>query len=229
MKAILLAAGLGTRLRPLTNSIPKCLVPIKGVPLLQLWLDKLTTLGVTEVLINTHYFHEQVVQFIESYKTNLTIRLVYEEQLLGTGGTLIQNASFWADYDTLVIHADNYCEDSLTDFVHSHSKRPKNCCTSLLLFRTSQPKSCGVVTLDEQSIITSFHEKVENPPSNLASGALFLFDKSVYETYFQTYRKGTFIDLSADVIPNMINCMNGYETKLTYLDIGTLEQYNKVK
>ena len=64
MKAILLAAGFGTRLRPLTNNIPKCLVPIKGKALLEIWLDKLSDVGVKDFLINTHYLPEKVESFI---------------------------------------------------------------------------------------------------------------------------------------------------------------------
>ena len=72
MKAILLAAGFGTRLRPLTNNIPKCLVPIKGKPLLEIWLDKLSDVGVKDFLINTHYLYDKVESFIKKskYKNN---------------------------------------------------------------------------------------------------------------------------------------------------------------
>ena len=63
MRAILLAAGYGTRLRPLTNKIPKCLVSIKGKPLLQIWLEQLTAAGIGPFLINTHYLADQVVDF----------------------------------------------------------------------------------------------------------------------------------------------------------------------
>ena len=63
MKVILLAAGFGTRLRPITNEIPKCLVPIKGKPLLQIWLENLTKAGLNSFLINTHYLHLEVQKF----------------------------------------------------------------------------------------------------------------------------------------------------------------------
>jgi len=65
MRALLLAAGLGTRLRPLTDTVPKCLVPIKGQPLLGIWLDRLSKAGIGPFLINTHYLAEQVADFIK--------------------------------------------------------------------------------------------------------------------------------------------------------------------
>ena len=123
MKAILLAAGFGTRLRPLTNNIPKCLVPINGKPLLEIWLDKLTNIGIKEFLINTHYLSEKVVDFINQSRYKNNCKVVYEKKLLGTAGTLLSNLSF-IENECILIHADNYCEDHLTDFVKSHRLRP---------------------------------------------------------------------------------------------------------
>ncbi len=79
MKALLLAAGLGTRLRPITNIIPKCLVPINGKPLLEIWLETLTKAGVKEFLINTHYLHEKVEAFVYDSKYKNVVTLVYEK------------------------------------------------------------------------------------------------------------------------------------------------------
>ena len=70
MKAFLLAAGEGRRLRPLTDSIPKCLVPVAGTPLIGLWLRLLELHGVSDVLINVHHFHEQVVDFLGSFSSS---------------------------------------------------------------------------------------------------------------------------------------------------------------
>ena len=94
MRAILLAAGLGTRLRPITDTIPKCLVPINGKPLIDYWLEQLTKAGIEKFLINTHYLHEQVESYIEQSKFAGMVDLVYEEELLLTGGTVIANKDF---------------------------------------------------------------------------------------------------------------------------------------
>jgi mannose-1-phosphate guanylyltransferase len=95
MKALLLAAGLGTRLRPITEKIPKCLVPINGVPLLDIWLEKLSNIGIEEFLINTHYLHQDVENFISKNKYKKKIKTTFEEKLLGTAGTLIKNKDFF--------------------------------------------------------------------------------------------------------------------------------------
>ena len=83
-RALLLAAGYGTRLRPLTLDIPKCLVPVGGVPLLEHWLQKLENAGCESVLINTHYLSNKA-DFVQAREhSNMTIELVYEPELLGT-------------------------------------------------------------------------------------------------------------------------------------------------
>ena len=84
MKAFLLAAGLGTRLRPLTDSVPKCLLPINGKPILEIWLEKLAECGVEEVLINTHHLADQVEGFIQENQGKRAwpaIRLFFESKL----------------------------------------------------------------------------------------------------------------------------------------------------
>ena len=88
MKALLLSAGIGSRLRPLTLKTPKCLVPINNKPLLQYWLEQLEKIGVKEFIINTHYLHDQVQDFIKKSKFSERITVIYEDELLGTGGTL---------------------------------------------------------------------------------------------------------------------------------------------
>lgn len=225
MKAILLAAGLGTRLRPLTNHIPKCLVPINGKPLLGLWIDKLISLGVTDILINTHYFSEKVENYISSHPKRNHICIVYEESLLGTAGTLLQNKTFWQDDTCFVIHADNYCQNSLHDMLRVHVNRPAEADLTLLVFETNNAKSCGIVKLNPSNIVLEFHEKVENPPGNLASGALFIFSPCVYAKYFESLEHGAFYDLSADIVPKMIGSILSWKTNDVYIDIGTPDNY----
>ena len=108
MRAVLLAAGLGTRLRPLTDRIPKCLVPIKGKPLLDIWCESLLSSGVERILINLHYMHEVVESHIQGsgYKTH--VQTVFEPVLLGTAGTLVANNEFFKGDDGILVHADNY-------------------------------------------------------------------------------------------------------------------------
>ena len=109
MKAYLLAAGKGTRLKPYTDRHPKCLIPINGTPLLAIWIELLARHGVTEILINTHHHADQVKQFLVRARTEVSmgIRTVFEPQLLGSAGTILQNRRFIAgDPDFIVAYAD---------------------------------------------------------------------------------------------------------------------------
>jgi len=81
MKALLLAAGLGTRLRPLTNTIPKCMVPVRGRPLLDYWLDLLLSAGIEQLLVNTHYLPDVVREFVRSSQWEARIKLAHEDHL----------------------------------------------------------------------------------------------------------------------------------------------------
>ena len=96
LKVLLLSAGLGTRLKPLTNKIPKCLVKINGKPLLHLWLEKLENLKCESILINTHYFPLKVNKAIHDWGGEKSkIYTTFEKELLGTAGTLIKHLDFF--------------------------------------------------------------------------------------------------------------------------------------
>src|ERR1700685_1023147 len=97
MKAFILAAGNGTRLRPITDSIPKCLAPIRGVPLLEIWLNNCKAAGITEVLLNAHAHTEAVRDYVAKQEIGVTICISEESQLLGSAGTLAANQQFVAD------------------------------------------------------------------------------------------------------------------------------------
>ena len=94
MKAFLLAAGEGTRLRPLTLNTPKCLIPICERPLIEYWFDLFALYGIDEVLINTSYLAEKVREYINNHSRDIKIKLTYEKSLLGSGGTIKKNWDF---------------------------------------------------------------------------------------------------------------------------------------
>lgn len=145
MRALLLAAGIGSCLCPLTNTIPKCLVPIHGRPLLRYWLDLLFLAGIDRALINTHHLAEKVQSFVMSSPWREQIDLVNEDVLLGTGGTIIANHAYFGRGPLLVAHADNLTDLNLRSFVAAHAARPEGCVLTMLAFRSDDPKSCGIL------------------------------------------------------------------------------------
>lgn len=230
MKALLLAAGLGTRLRPITNSMPKCLVPINGKPLLEYWIENLLNVGVSEILINTSYLSDKVEKYINNSAFQDKINLIYEEELLNTGGTLLANKIFFLkdsenneDEAFMLIHADNLTICNFNDFIDAHKNRPINCEITMMLFKSDNPSSCGIVELDENKIVQKFYEKVKNPPSNLANGAVYICEPSIFD-FLETLNKKD-IDFSKDVLPNFMGKINTYLNNGYHRDIGSIESY----
>ena len=107
MPVLLLAAGKGTRLAPLTDSLPKCLVPIMGKPLIDYWLKQCLSEKMQPIIINTHHLAEQVRSHIKEKFQNDGIILEHEEFLLGTGGTVLANRHYLDQGAFMVVHADN--------------------------------------------------------------------------------------------------------------------------
>jgi mannose-1-phosphate guanylyltransferase len=225
MRAILLAAGLGTRLRPLTYKTPKCLVPIKGEPLLGIWLKHLKKTNNGPFLINTHYLANQVKDFIENSEFKDDVSLVFENELQGTAGTLINNISFFEKQDGLLIHADNYCLPDIVEFEKAHKIRPTECLMSMMTFRTDNPTECGIVEVNKRGVIVGFHEKTKNPPGNLANGAIYILSAKLLEI-LET-KKNKVNDFSTEVLNKLVGKIYNYEISDSLIDIGTVKAYTK--
>ena len=219
MRALLLAAGLGTRLRPLTDTTPKCLVPIKGKPLLDIWCEALLAAGVTKLLINLHYKSEQVQQHLESSKFSELVETIFEPSLLGTAGTLLANRKFFDNQDGILLHADNYCETNISELISAHESRPSNCDLTMLAFRTSTPETCGILEVAKNQVLQKMYEKSSDDHGNLANAAFYILSKKlISELKDET-------DFSNEVIPKYFGKTLVVETSETFIDIGTPESY----
>ena len=223
MKGILLAAGLGSRLRPLTLTTPKCLIPINGRPLLDYWLERLFSGGMKRVLINTHYLSDQVESFVKNSQWVKKVDLVNEEKILGTGGTLVKNFSYLKGESFFVAHADNLVSFNLEEFQKFHEISVKKFQTQITMmsFISDNPSSCGIVNVDHNDIVKEFFEKVPNPPGNLANGAVFIFEPSVLD--FMKKLRIDNMDISKDVLPNFIGKIIIYRNTNYLRDIGNIE------
>jgi len=225
MRTFLLAAGLGTRLRPLTYNIPKCLVSIKGQPLLGIWLKRLTEANIGPFLINTHYLPEQVEAFIKASPYCEQVTLINEIELKGTAGSLIANLDFFQGEEGLIIHADNYCLADFTAFQRAHINRPPECLMTMMTFRTNNPLSCGIVKLDERGIVSEFYEKVDQPPGNLANGAIYILTPELLKKLGTDYHESK--NFSTEIISRFIGQIYSYETSEIFIDIGNEDNYHQ--
>lgn len=219
MRAILLAAGVGERLRPLTERTPKCLVPLAGRTLLDHWFALLARHGVREVLLNTHHLAERVEEHVRRVRPTLAldVRTVHEPELRGTGGTLVDQLDFVRDEEAFfVAHADNYTDLDLTAFREFHEARGS--VLSIALFRAREPERCGIVSgLAPDGCILEFEEKPRRPRTNLASAAAFLLAPSV----ITDLPRDRPFDFSREVLPRYQGLMYGWEMAGFNVDVGT--------
>ena len=221
INALLLSAGEGKRLRPLTLEWPKCLMPIKGRPLLEYWILLLKELGIQNILVNTHHKKTIMEDFLNREQFSRFVSYVYESKFLGTGGTLLNNIDFFKDKTTLFIHADNWCHCDFQAFIDYHRyNRPPNTIMTMMTFKTLSPSSCGIVELDTKGVVQNFYEKVSNPPGNLANAAIYLLEPEVLDILQSL---PNVCDFDVDVMPNLLGKIATWENTNVHRDIGTLE------
>ena len=224
-KCILLAAGLGTRLQPITNNTPKCLVEIHGKPLLEHWLILLHKHGITNVLINTHHLSEQISSYIETLDTPLEVILSYEKDLLGSLGTITSNKNFYKDEECiLVANADNLTNINLTKFIKCHFSH--NFDATITLMETINPRECGIVEMGNNNEIINYQEKPINPENNIANAGVYLFNSSIFKNLGA--RVGS-SDIGHDLLPNLIGQSYGYLLDEFIIDIGTKSSLDKAR
>jgi mannose-1-phosphate guanylyltransferase len=224
MKAFLLAAGNGTRLRPLTDSVPKCLLPIQGVPLLEIWLNNCKADGITDVLVNTHAHAGIIRQFAAEQKTGVRMCITEEPELLGSAGTLAANREFVAgEKSFLVLYADVLTNVDLLRFLEFHER--KNLPVTLGVYQVPDPSRCGIVTVDENAVIRDFVEKPTHPASNWAFAGVMAAGPELFD--FLPDRCPA--DLGFDVLPKMVGKMAGYKMSEYLLDIGTISNYQQAQ
>ena len=191
--------------------------------MLDYWLELLVGSGVTEILINTHYFSELVYCYIARSTWVDNVTTVYERELLGTGGTVLANRNFFNGEPLLVAHADNLTIFDPMAFARAHRDRPIGCELTMMVFETPVPESCGIVELDQYGIVQAFHEKIQSPPGNLANAAVYILEPSVIE-FMQGLGKCE-IDLSTEVIPHFLGRISAVRNIEYHRDIGTMQSW----
>ena len=216
MEAFLLCAGFGTRLRPLTNEWPKCLMPVSGRPLIDYWLINLKMAGFQKVFVNTHWKHNIVRDYLKSSDFGIEVVILNEEKLLGTAGCM-RNLAKEKVSTLLLAHGDNYSDLDLPQLIKFHRSHSKP--ISMVTFEAANPQECGIVMQNRYKTVTDFYEKVAKPPSNLANAAIYMIDKSVIK-FIQENERVT--DFSNHVIPAYLGKIKAFHHKGQMIDIGSL-------
>lgn len=225
MKAFLLAAGNGTRLRPITDKIPKCLVPIQGMPMLSIWMKVCKKLGITDVLMNLHAHAGVVRSFLEQGgERGVRVHVSEEKQLLGSAGTLRANRD-WVKTEDLfwVFYADVlHCAD-LSAMLRQHRRR--GLAATLGVYEVPDPSRCGIVTANSEGVIEDFVEKPARPSSNLAFSGLMIGTREVLDVIPDCVPA----DIGFHVLPKLTGKMLAFPIQDYLIDVGTLENYHQAQ
>ena len=223
MKAFLLAAGVGSRLRPITDTTPKCMLAIGGQPLLDIWLDAFDRAGVDEVLVNLHHLPDVVRNHLEARAGSLqppAVRTVFEPELLGSAGTLAANRAWVGGEEMfLACYADNLTDFDLRSLVQTH--REHGAIATLTVFHSERPSAGGVVELDAAGTVVGFTEKPSHPVSDLVNAGMYAFHPRVLDEIGGPPPR----DIGYDLLPRLVGRAKAMPVEGYFRDVGTVDAY----
>jgi NDP-sugar pyrophosphorylase family protein len=224
MKAMILAAGEGTRLRPLTLNTPKVMLPIAGEPLLGYILDWLRFNDITEVAINLHHLPQAVMDWLgNGDRFGISITYSVEDVILGTAGALTGLRDFFDD-TFVVIYGDMLTDLNIPSLLEFH--QTKGALATIVLIEVENPSSYGIIEVDEEYQILRFVEKPTpgTTSSKLANAGVYILQPEVIDYIPQN----TFYDFGYDLFPALLSKgarLFGYATTDSFLDTGTMDNY----
>jgi len=224
MKAFLLAAGTGSRLRPITVTTPKCMLIIDDKPLLDIWLDALADAGVDEVLVNLHHLPDVVRNHVAARSIGPSVRLVFEPELLGSAGTLAANRCWVAGEEMfLACNADNLTDFDLRSLAERH--RETGAIATLTVFHSERPATGGVVELDSLGTVIGFQEKPSEPASDLTNAGMYAFHPSVLERIAGAPP----VDIGHHLLPRLVGQATAMPVEGYFRDVGTIDDYRRAR
>jgi len=224
MKAFLLAAGIGSRLRPITDTTPKCLVTIGGRPLLDIWLDAFDRADVDEVLVNLHHLPDVVRHHLQARAGTPAMRTFFEPELLGSAGTLAANRA-WVDGEEMFLacYADNLTDFDLCSLVRVH--REHGGIATLTVFHSERPSAGGVVELDAAGTVVGFEEKPSQPVSDLVNAGMYAFHPRVLDEIGDAPP----CDIGYHLLPRLVGRARALPVEGYFRDVGTVDAYERAQ
>jgi len=222
MKAVVLVGGEGTRLRPLTETVPKPLLPLVDRPILDHVLDHLVVHGVREVIMSSPYLEDTFHPFIEARGGDPAITWVTEREPLGTGGAIVSALDHLGDEPFFALNGDILTDLDLTAMLASH--RERGAVATIALHRVEDARAFGLVATGRDGRITEFREKPPDPvPGDINAGTYVLEPPAL-----RAWPSGTYIWMEGEVFPALIRegaAVYGFDAAAYWLDLGTPEQY----
>jgi NDP-sugar pyrophosphorylase family protein len=226
MKAMILAAGVGSRLDPLTRNLPKPMVPIINKPVMEHIVELLARNGFSKIMVNLYYHGDQIEQhFGDGSKWGVKIQYSREDQLWGDAGSLKKCEAFF-DSTFVVVGGDDLADIDLKRVVKQHHEHKALCTIALSL--VDDPSEYGIVLVNERGKITKFVEKPKGEVifSNMANTGVYVFEPEI----FDLIPRGVSYGFGTNVFPMLLEQKKrfyGYLTSSYWRDVGNLKQYQE--
>jgi len=221
MKAVVMAAGAGTRLQPLTLDTPKAMIPVNGKPMLQVLLEQLKTVGVTEVVVIVHYLKDKIIDYFkDGSKLGLKLTYVEQKEMKGSADAVLCAAPYVKDDRFFVIACDSLFETDQLSRVLAHKSDGVFTCKEV-----KDGRPFGILITDGKKV-TRIIEKPEVPPTNLANFSVYLLPQEIFEAC-RTVKPGLKGEYwLPEAIQMLIEKGHSFEYEVSkhILDIGTHEQ-----
>ncbi len=222
MKAVVLVGGEGTRMRPLTETIPKPLLPLMGRPFLHHVLDHLVAHGVHEAILSSPYLGSNFVGFIEERHGDPKITWITEAKPLGTGGAVLNALDRVGDEPFFVLNGDILTDLDLTAMATRYGERDS--AVSISTFRVDDARAFGLVISDDDGSILEFREKPEDPIPGDVNAGTYLIDPAV----LADFPRAVNTSIEREVFPALIErglAVTAFGSDCYWLDLGTPEKY----
>jgi D-glycero-alpha-D-manno-heptose 1-phosphate guanylyltransferase len=224
--AIILAGGLGTRLKQAIKNVPKPMAPVKGKPFLEYLLKQLHRHEIREVIISTGYLHEKVSAHFGDEFMGMKLRYATETQPLGTGGGLRLAMSQTAAPAVLVLNGDSYFDINLKQLYNLHVKHHSD--VSIALCEMADASRYGRVRTDALQRITSFDEKNETDSEGLINAGIYIFNRQIFLRHAPEDSAFSLeTDFFAKKAGNIL--MSGFSFEGKFIDIGIPEDYQRAQ
>ncbi|MBS7656181.1 NDP-sugar synthase [Candidatus Bathyarchaeota archaeon] len=220
MKAVILAGGYGTRLRPLSCVKPKLLFPVLGKPILKRNLEVLSKIGVNEVILAVNYLAKELKKEMGKKYAGITIKYSLEKTPLGTGGPVKKAEKLIDEFPFFIMNGDIIFGDEVSEILKIHEEAHP--VATIALHEVDDPSRFGVVKLNEKMFIEEFIEKPKQPPSKLINAGIYLAEKELFN-----YIKLGKVSLEKEVFPILAfeKKLLGYKYNGVWFDIGKLNDF----
>ena len=228
IKAMVMSAGVGSRLDPLTKAVPKPLVPIANKPVMDILFEKLQTIGINDVICNTYYLADQIINRYKNNNLGINFNYIKEDNLSGTAGG-VKKCQFFFDKESpfLVLSADGLSNADLQKGIDIHKKSNAIATIGIKKIPLEEVSHFGVVVTDNKGYITEFQEKpsVEEAKSTFINTGIYIFNYEI----FDYIPENTFYDFAKNVFPKLLekHAINTFPVEEYWSDIGTIEQYKQ--